>query len=438
MRFSLIGLVFLIFAQGSWAAAKIEQWETSRGNRVYYVHTAGLPMVDIRVVFDAGSARDGEQYGISALTSSLLDTGAGKWNADEIAQRFENVGAIFGTGASRDMAWLSLRTLTREAWFNKAIETMQVILTDPKFNQADFEREKNRTLAGLKHREELPGKIAAIAYYKAIFGDHPYAHPISGFIETVSPFTAKDVEAFYRKHYVAANAIVVLVGDITRKQAEQTAERLLAGLPDGEKPAELPPVKMPEKGMLEHIQFPSQQTHVLSGVPGTKRKDPDYFPLYVGNHILGGSGLVSELFKEVRDKRGLAYSAHSYFSPMLRKGPFTMGLQTRNDEAQNSIKVMVDTLTNFVKNGPTDEQLTAAKKNITGGFVLRFDTNSKLTSYVAMIGYYQLPLDYLETFPPKVEAVTAEKIKEAFKRRIDPGLLQTITVGSSSKKESEK
>ena len=433
MRYSLFGLLFLLFSQGGWAAAKIEHWQSSRGTRVYYVHTAGLPMADIRLVFDAGSARDGQQFGISALTSALLDTGAGKWDADTIAQRFESVGAQFGAGISRDMAWLSLRTLTKETLFNKAVETMQVILTDPKFHKNDFDREKNKTLAGLKHREESPGAIASVAFYKAIYGNHPYAHPTDGFTETVTGFTAQDVQAFYRQYYVTANAIVVIVGDLTRKQAEQTVEKLLSGLPAGEQPAELPLVKMPEKGRQEHIEFPSQQTHVVSGVPGIRRNDPDYFSLYVGNHILGGSGLVSQLFKEVREKRGLAYSAHSYFSPMLRKGPFTMGLQTRNDQTEESVKVMVDTLTDFVEKGPTEEQLIASRKNITGGFVLRFDTNSKLTSYAAMIGFYQLPLDYLETFSQKIEAVTAADIKKSFKSRVDPVMLQTITVGGTEK-----
>jgi zinc protease len=141
---------------------------------------------------------------------------------------------------------------------------------------------------------------------------------------------------------------------------------------------------------------------------------------------------VSKLFKEVREKRGLAYGAYSYFSPLFRKGPFSMGLQTRNDQTQQALQVVKDTLQNFITNGPTEVELEAAKKNITGGFVLRFDTNSKLTGYVSMIGFYQLPLNYLDTFQEKVLAVSVASIKDAFKRRVDPALMQTITVGSTA------
>ncbi len=437
MRSSLFAVLLLLVSQLGFAAAKIEHWQTPQGSRVYYVHSEELPMVDIRVAFDAGSARDGSQFGVASLTSALLDTGAGTWNADMIAQRFEGVGAQFSTGISRDMGWLSLRTLTGKQYFNQALETMHKVLTEPSFNDPDFEREKNRTLAGLKHREASPGALADIAFHEAVYGNHPYAHPSTGFIETVNQLTVQDLRDFYRQYYVAANAVITIVGDLSKQEAEQTAMRLLIGLPVGKKPAPLPEVAMPEQGKREHIEFPSQQTHVLSGLPGTFRKDKDYFPLYVGNHILGGSGLVSLLFEEVREKRGLAYSTYSYFSPLFRKGPFTMGLQTRNDQTKQAIGVMINTLQDFITQGPTEAQLAAAKKNITGGFVMRFDTNSKLTAYVAMIGFYQLPLDYLDTFQQHVEAVTVEDIKEAFQRRVKPELLQTVTVGDNTG-ESEK
>ncbi len=425
----LIFIALLVFTQSAWSTAKIQHWQSQQGTRIYYVQTQGLPMVDIRITFDAGSARDGDQFGLASMTSSMLDTGAGDWDADEIARRFESVGALFGTGTSKDMAWLSLRTLTDKALFDKALDTLTTILTNPAFKEKDFSREKKRTLAALKHRAESPGAIASIAFSKALYHDHPYAHPGMGFVETVAGFTSSDLIEFYRQYYVAANAIIVIVGDVNRKQAEDIAEKLLKDLPLGTKPEPIPKVPMPVKGHRQHISFPSSQTHVLAGLPGSYRKDPDYFPLYVGNYILGGSGLVSRLFEEVREKRGLAYSAYSYFAPMYRKGPFTMGLQTRNDQTEQAVEVMMNTLKDFVNNGPTAKELIAAKKNISGGFVLRFDTNSKLSQYVNMIGFYQMPLDYLETFQKNVEAVTVESIQDAFKRRIKPELFQIVTVG---------
>lgn len=435
MRISLFGFILLLIVhQPALAAAKIEHWQTDQGSRVYFVHTESLPLADIVVAFDAGSARDGGQHGLASLTANLLDSGAGKWNADDIAQRFESVGALFGASISNDMTTITLRTLTDKPLFDKALTTLQEILTKPAFNETDFQREKKRTLAALKQREESPADLASIAFYEALYGSHPYAHPESGHISTVSGLQAADLRRFYQQYYVAANAVVVIVGDLTRQQAEQTAGKLLAQLPVGSKPSPLPDVAMPLKATTRHLEFPSTQTHVLVGLPGIDRKDPDFFSLYVGNHILGGSGLVSKLFEEIREKRGLAYSASSHFSPMVKKGPFELGLQTRNDQTAQALQVLNQTLSDFIAKGPTLAELTAAKKNITGGFAMRFDTNKKLANYVAMIGFYELPLDYLDTFQRKVEEVTVASITDAFKRHIDLNLLQTITVGNGKEK----
>ena len=429
MRFKLLTLLLLVCSQSGWAAVKIEHWQTSQGARVYYVNTPTLPMADVRVVFDAGSARDGSNFGLAALTNAMLGNSSGGWSADEVANRFEALGATFATGVSEDMAWLSLRSLSEKALFDKALTTFQAVLSKPDFTEPDFQREKNLMLAGLKQEEESPGAIAGIAFKQALYKDHPYAHQEEGTLQTVATFNAEQLKAFYRQYYAAANAVVVIVGDVSQHQAAQVAQTLMDSLPLGEKPAEIPPVSLPEKAESRHIDFPSKQTHVLSGMPGTYRKDPDYFSLYVGNHILGGGSLVSRLFEEVREKRGLAYSASSQFMPLYRSGPFTMGLQTRNDQTPKAVEVMNATLTEFIKHGPTDKELQAAKQNITGGFAMRVDTNSKIADYVTMIAYYQQPLDYLEQFQNKVEAVTAADIKDAFQRRVRPELFQTITVG---------
>jgi len=432
MVFRTFGFILLIVSQVSFATAKIEHWQTSQGSRVYFVQADALPMVDIQVVFDAGSARDGQQFGLSALTSALLDTGAGQWNADQIALRFESVGANFGTGVSSDTASLSLRTLTDPALFDKALETMHVILTKPLFKRADFLREQNRTLAAIKQREESPAEVASEAFSNKLYGSHPYAHPDSGIKETVSKFRVSDLAQFYKKYYVSSNAMVVIVGNLSKQQAEQTAEKLLADLPAGQKPEAIPDVIMPTQASQQHIEFPSTQTHVLVGLPGSYRKDPDYFNLYVGNHILGGSGLVSKLFSEVREKRGLAYSASSSFAPMLKPGPFMVSLQTRNDQTKQAVEVLNTTLKEFINKGPSQAELDSAKLNIAGGFPMRFDTNKKLATYVAMIGFYDLPLDYLDTFRQKIEETTIASITDAFKRRVNTELLQTVTVGNSA------
>jgi zinc protease len=431
MVMRLLALLLLVCSSVSFAAAKIEQWQTPKGSRVYYVHTEDLPMVDIQVIFDAGSARDGQQFGVAALTANVLDTGAGSWNADAIAQRFESVGAIFGTDVSADMVTFSLRTLTDKALFAKSLETMQTLLTKPTFKAADFKREKSRTLAALKQQQELPAAVASIAFGNALYHTHPYAHQSIGTMKTVENLKTSDLQRFYQSYYVAANAIVVMVGDLSKEQAEQTAEQLVKDLPVGKKPEPLPDVVIPTQSSQQHIEFPSTQTHVLVGLPVTYRKDPDYFSLYVGNHILGGSGLVSKLFDEVREKRGLAYGASSALLPLLKPGPFTASLQTRNDQTQQALEVLNKTLSDFVNQGASEAELKAAKQNIIGGFAMRFDTNKKLANYVGMIGFYEMPLDYLDTFTQKIEQTSVASISDAFKRRVNLNALQTITVGKT-------
>ncbi|BBL76434.1 M16 family metallopeptidase [Methylomagnum ishizawai] len=426
-------LILLVVSAQSFAVPKIEHWTTARGGRVYFVPTQGLPLVDVRLVFDAGSARDGAKFGLAALTSGLLDTGAGDWDADAIAQRLENVGANLATGAARDSAFVSLRSLTHPEKLGVALETAKEVLAHPRFDPKDLDREKSRTLLAIKQRGEEPDELVDIAFMKALYGDHPYAHPAEGFTETVQPLTREDLVDFHKRLYVVKNAIVVIVGDVKRAEAETMADTLLSGLPDGEAQPPLPdpvPNKTPEP---VKTAFPSEQTHVLAGQLGMKVNDPDYFALYVGNHILGGSGLVSRVSMEVREKRGFAYSAYSYFYPQRVAGPFEIGLQTRNDKAEEAVQVAIKTVKDFVEQGPTDKELEASKQNIVGGFVLRLDSNQKLTGEVASIAFYNRPLDYLDTFTQKVQAVTKDDIKRAFKARIDPDHLQTVLVGGAVK-----
>ncbi len=425
----LLLILFSFTSVQAYAFAPIKHWQMSQGGHVYFVTSPGLPMVDIRLVFDAGSSRDGVHQGIASLTTSLLETGAGNWNADQLAQRFDEVGAKFQYNTTRDYSSVSLRTLTQQNLFDQALTTFQQIISQPQFAQPEFQRIKNQTLIGLKQQLERPGYVAKKAFYQSIYGQHPYAHLTEGEQGTVTAIQLTDIKQFYQQYYVSRNAILVIVGDLTEKQAREIAETLYKPLQLGKKAAKLPEVSLPSKGKNQHIEFPSTQTHVLAGLAILSRKDPDYFPLYVGNHILGGSGLVSMLFGEIREKRGLAYSAYSYFTPLAVPGPFTMGLQTQNKQRTVATDVMLKTLDKFIKLGPTQEELTAAQKNLTGGFVLRFDNNRKLLNYIAMIAFYQLPLDYLDTFQAKVSQVSLDEIKTAFQRHINPDLLQVISVG---------
>lgn len=427
---NLLVLPVLLLGTAVHASPDIQHWRTDNGARVYFVEAPELPMVDIRVVFDAGAARDGKLPGLAMLTNGMLEEGAGGMDADAIARRFDSLGARFSASSHRDMATAGLRSLTRPELLEPALETFALMLSRPDFPRNALERVRRQMLTGLQYEEQQPGEIASKAFYRALYGDHPYASPPGGTQESVSRIDRNDVQDFYRRYYVAQNAVIAIVGKLKREEAERLAETAVGALPSGKAAEKLPAVAELEQGVRKHIEHPSSQTHVLMGQPGVRRGDPDYFPLYVGNHILGGSGLVSRISEEVREKRGLSYSAYSYFSPMRVKGPFVLGLQTRNENTGEALQVLRETLVNFRKEGPSEEELVAAKKNITGGFALKIDSNSDILGYIAMIGFYGLPLDYLETFNDRVEAVSLAQIHDAFTRRVNPDHLTTITVGT--------
>jgi len=429
---SALWILFALFlCSGGMAQAgpEIQSWQTASGARVLFVAAPDLPMVDVRVVFDAGSARDGERSGLASLTAAMLTQGAGDWSADEIAARFENLGAELSASADRDTTAVSMRTLTRQPAMEMAIETLSTLLSAPTFNEADLERLRRNRLISLRQDEESPRSVGEKALYRRVFGSHPYGSDPSGTAETVTAITRDDLVDFHRRHFPAANAVVAIVGALDRPGAEELAERMTAGLPPGGRAAALPGVVDLEAPVMERVSFPSSQTTVMAGQPGMRRGDPDYFALYVGNHILGGSGLVSLLMEEIREKRGLSYSTFSYFMPLAQPGPFLMGLQTKNEQAEEAREIMLATLRRFIDEGPSEAELAAAKRNITGGFPLRVASNSDIVAYLAMIGFYGLPLDYLDRFTDRIEAVTAAQIKDAFARRLDPDRLATVVVG---------
>jgi zinc protease len=419
------------------ASPDIEHWKTSKGTEVYYVHAPELPMVDMQIVFDAGSSRDGELPGLAALTNGLLSQGAAGLDADAISNGFESLGAVYGSDAGYDSASVHLRSLTDNALLTKAIENLKRVIAKPDFPNDALERRRSRTLIGLKSKQQSPGALAKDAFMSAIYQSHPYANPNEGTEESIPAIKREDIIAFYKQHYVTNNAMVAIVGAVDRKQAEQIAEDITADIAAGKKAKPLAKVKALDKSDRIFIEHPSAQTHILVGQPGVKRGDPDYFPLYVGNHVLGGGGMVSRLFEEIREKRGLSYSAYSYFSPMRFAGPFTAGLQTKTDQVDEALAVLMENINRYIEGGPTEEELIAAKKNITGGYALRIDSNSKILNYVVVIAYYKLPLDYLETFNAKVEAVTIEQIKDAFKRRLTPDKLVTVMVGTPAEEKKE-
>ena len=433
----LIAVVALLNSTNGFAKVDIQTWSTSNGANVFYVPISRLPMVDIRVVFAAGSAHDNGNLGVANMTNALLDTAAAGKSAQELAQALENVGAQISNGSLREMAWYQMRTLSYSEPLKVATDILAEVLGEADLVESEFERIKKSFLISIKDSKQSPSSLGSQAFYKALYGKHPYAFPSEGTQQTLNAMTLSDVKTFYKQFYVAKNATIVIVGDVDRDDAEKLAEKLVAKLKAGSTAKSIPSVDPLVNASTEYIAFPAKQSHVFIGQLGISRDDPDYFTLYVANHILGGSGFTSRIVDEVREKRGLAYSAYSYFAPMAQQGPFTMGLQTKNEQVEEAIRVMMDTLTTFIKDGPTEKELDAALSNITGSAALRTDSNKKIAEYVSMIGFYKLPLNYLEQLNSRFREVTVAGIKSAMKKRIDPQKMITIVVGASSEQKKK-
>jgi len=406
----------------------IQHWRTSQGVPVYFVHTPELPMVDIHVVFNAGSARDGDKPGVADLTCGLLDEGTQQLSADEIARRFDAVGANYHAGIRQDSGYVCLRSLTHADFLTSALDTFTQVLSQPIFSPESFERVRKQMLTGLEEGLQEPATLAQNAFYTALYPDHPYGHPLSGDIASVNQLTRDDVIRFYQQYYVASNALIALVGDIDKEQAHKIAEQLVGQLPTGNV-AVLLDLASTAPVVSEAIHFPSQQTTIYLGQVGITPADPDYFPLMVGNYTLGSGGMVSRLFHEVREQKGLVYGIHSSFMPLLARGPFSLKLQTRNEEAQNAIDLTCEVVKQFVQHGPTDAELSAAQKNILGGFPLELASNSNILGQLIRIGFYHLSLNYLDTYRDKIAAVSKSQICAAFQKHVRLDQLVRVTVG---------
>ncbi len=427
----LCATILGLLALDATAAPQIQHWETSNGARVYFVESHELPMMQLRVVFDAGSARDpADRSGLAAFTNSMLPQGAGELDVEQIAEGFENLGAQFDGSSERDMASVQLRSLTQPDLLAPAIDLLATVLTKPSFPERSLERERQRALTALRQERQSPRDLVQRTFYDNLYGTHPYAHYPSGTEAGLTALAHADLVEFHRRYYVGANAVVAIVGDLRPKEARRMAEQVVGGLPRGERASVVPPVPARQTADDVRVQFPSTQSHLLVGQPGLKRGDPDYFPLYVGNYILGGGGLVSRISEEIREKNGLAYSAYSYFVPMREFGPFIIGLQTKNTQAERAVSLARETLRTFMADGPSAMELEAAKQHLTGSFPLRIDSNAKIAEYLAMIGFYGLPLTYLQEFNANIEAVTIDRIRDAFRRRVHPDTMLTVIVGN--------
>lgn len=426
MKNFLLALVAFTLAAAAHAGPKIEHWVAPSGARVYFVESHVLPILDVAVDFAAGAAyQPADKAGVAGLARGLLDTGAGSFDEEQISARLVDIGARMGGSTDDDRAGLSLRTLSSKTEREAALDLVRTVLSAPTFPEGALAREKARTIAAIKEAETRPDSIAAKRFAAAIYPGHPYG--VHATVDSVGRITRADLVAFHRDYYAAKHAVVSIIGDVSRQEAEAIAQKLTESLPAGKADAAVAPVKKPARATLK-IAHPASQAHIHIGAPAIARTDPDYYALLLGNYVLGGGGFVSRLMQEVREKRGYAYSVYSYFSPKKLEGPFEIGLQTKREQATAAIGVVETVLNDFLAKGPTAKELAAAKKNLVDGLALRIDSNAKILGYLSLIGFYNLPLTYLDDFPAKINVITPDDVKAAFARHVKAENLVTVIV----------
>lgn len=432
MKLFKLGFIVLLLSQATFANTfKTQSWTTTNGTKVVFYQAMEVPMLDISLAFAAGSAYDQQYYGLSAITAQMLNEGSSGMNATVVAESLADTGAQFDTVTSRDMVVFNLRTLTSKEALHQATTTFAKIINHPDFPNQSLEREKKQFLMAIEHTYDSPDELATQLFFQKLYGPHPYAHPVNGTAETIKLINRKQVTEFYKQYYLANNAILVMVGAIDSQTAHQLADKLTQELPKGTPATAVSKAAPLNQAERLNTPFPSSQTVVRLGQLGIDHQNPNYFPLIVGNYILGGGSLVSQLSIEVREKKGLTYNIDSQFVPMPGPGPFFIGLSTQNSQANEAVQLTEQVLKQFITKGPNQQELDAAKQYLIGSFPMSLASNRSIANLLLRMAFYRLPADYLDTYRDRIKQVTLEDIIKAFQQEINPEKLLLITVGQS-------
>ena len=435
---SLLGFGLLDSAQ---AILPIEKLDTYKGAKAYLVQTKTLPMVDIEVSIDAGDRYDpAGKSGLADMTAGLMNYGVrgegGLLSEAQIADEIADLGANIVLSVGGERAILRIRTLSRKDLRDRAVQLASAMLSTPTYDSNILAREKQRTITSLLEAETKPDYVLERRFKKMIYGTYPLAESPS--VKSVAAITVSDLQKFHQQFYRGDRMIVSIVGDVDQAQANEIVQTLLNRIPrSGPAIAPLPQLeRSPIEPLAQRevqIPFDSQQAHIAMGMTAVARNNPDYFPLLVGNYVLGGGGFVSRLMSEVREKRGLAYSVFSYFAPGKDTGTFQAGLQTKSDQGSLALEVMSDTIAKFIADGPTSSELAAAKANLVNGYPLRIDNNRKLLDNVSSIVWNDLPLDTMEAWAKQVDAVTLNQVSAAFQKYLAMDRMKIVVLGAQNK-----
>ncbi len=388
-----------------------------------------LPFITLQLLIDSGSRRDpsGEE-GLAYLTAKGLLHGTSKHTINQINEELDFMGASLSSSTGRDYATVGLRVLKKD--LDKGLDLFMEVLSQPIFPEEEIHREVEKTLAAIQSEEDRPEEVAEKAFVKALFLNSPYAHPVLGTKESVSGLTRGKVVQFYRSYYHPNNAVLTVVGDMSREEIKTRLIPRLEKWAVGETP------KLPFKTAFEKeqktlkINRPITQANIILGNAGLSRENPDFYAVTVMNYILGGGGFSSRLMDQIRNKRGLAYSVVSFFDPGKYPGSFQIVLQTKNSSAKEAISLSLQQMERIQKELVSDKELEEAKKYLIGSFPMRLDTQSKLANFLTQVEYYRLGLDYPKKYPSLIRSVSREDVLRVAKKYLHPDKYVLVIVAN--------
>lgn len=396
-----------------------------------------LPMVSIVMLIDAGARYDGaREEGLANLTARLLTYGTRRRTAEQISETLDFIGASLETGCGADVVSVSLTLLKKD--LATGLDLLADILTSSTFPQAEIDRQKEEIVASIRAREEDPGAVAQRTFAAALFPGSPYGRPVEGSEASVKALQRKTVQDFFARHYRPNRSILAVVGDVSELEMRQALEKALRGWSKGEpSKAPLAPAKIGGPQILR-VNRDLTQAHIILGHAGVARGNPDYYAIQVMNYILGGGGFSSRAMDSIRNERGLAYSVYSYFSAEKSHGSFQFVMQTKNETAEEAIRIAKDEIERIRAQPVSTAELSDAKDYLIGSFPLRWDTNRKVANFLAQVEFFELGLDYPERYAELIGKVTADDVQRVARQYLKPDRLIIVTVGNQQKIGAKK
>lgn len=416
---------------GETARGDARFFQTKGGMRVFLVENHANPMIEVAILTRGGSAFDpvGKE-GVASLTAWMFNEGAGTMDSEEFHGRLDFYGIHMEGEASRDTLGVGMTTLSEHA--EEAFRLLSLALTQPRFHSEDFERARQERIVELKQNQENADWLAGRQLYSRMFAGHPYGHPVVGTEESVARITLDDLRRFFARSFRAPQMVMAVAGDITEDALRSLLDRLLGELDSRPSPhGGIAPTPSIGAGAVTHVELESSQTAIQMGVVAMDREDPDYYPLLVLGQVFGGPGLPSRLNEEIRERRGLSYGVHAFFSPLAARGPFVVAMKTKTASVGDALQLIRVEMQRLAAEGVTEDELVDVKRYLTGSFALNFDTLKKQAVTWSLIGYHRRGMDYLRRWPERIQAVSGEDVKRVARRILDPDRFFTVTVGKS-------